>query len=839
MINRDTTGTSAPLVDNSIKNQNITTNALRLLTVGVSAVLLSACVSSGGGGGGGEDGGGGGKGATSLGAYKYLTNPTTGYDRPDRHKFTGDKSHMGAIGMNKNVPKTLSGKGYKIGILENGDVYKNDEYNDFKTGLKYKVGSSCTYKGVTYTDIDCNYEGIDKVGTTMDPLTDHPHVVSAFMRQVAQEADILPYMGLDPQKSIMDHANDKEVLAMNFSMGRGLGQPIWVCPDGVSSCDASSAVKYGSRVDKHGTPTGVSNANDYTQHSLTDDQIETLRKGLAGFNVGGKDFYDKNYSGLKQFINDKALINSSTYNKYHDYTILVQAAGNENAKHDISVSLGYYVGGIEKLALSVASFNHSNIDAEHGKHSSFSNGCGILRTMCLAAPGNQVPYKFKFPSMGSSGATRQADGTSFSAPIVTGAFALLKQRFPPLTTREIRERILWTASHKLVGDKNLKNKSGSAVNPTIRYNHPTIAGKYKFLSNEFGHGALRIDLAVNPVGVPKYILKGVSLRDKTSIPVGEYGLYTSKAFGGGITKALSDHKVTVFDDLDAPFTTSLSAIAQRGYAPHTPNVYIQKKNDFNYQYMTLDNRVSFVPRGVSHTQAIKSGFYAVPQNQGDLLGEHLNYSGESKGVKTTLSTSLNKRNFAYTTAKKITVGGIDITPQHQVLWETGALLGTSGRGAAKFKGHSVNNFLSLDLIAKDGNTHYGLQATKGYTQVHGLQDSMVKLPKNIQTQSMNAYALHKGQHEQNTGFGIMMPLRVTHAKATLNYVTARDKRKNLTYNQTNVSLAPKGKQINYELFHSLPYQQGTLRFGGLYMHDKDHKQNNNQWQMGLSMKWDF
>lgn len=74
---------------------------------------------------------------------------------------------------------------------------------------------------------------------------------------------------------------------------------------------------------------------------------------------------------------------------------------------------------------------------ESGTISSFSNGCGAARTWCLAAPGENLTL--------NTGNSRGLDGTSFAAPMVSGALAVLKSRFPDMPMEVIQAILLVSA----------------------------------------------------------------------------------------------------------------------------------------------------------------------------------------------------------------------------------------------------------------------------------------------------------------------------------------------------------------------------------------------------------
>ena len=72
----------------------------------------------------------------------------------------------------------------------------------------------------------------------------------------------------------------------------------------------------------------------------------------------------------------------------------------------------------------------------NGEISSFSNGCGEARNWCLMAPGEDL-------AIGPGG--RSLSGTSFAAPMVSGALAVLKSRLPSMPMEVVQAALLFSA----------------------------------------------------------------------------------------------------------------------------------------------------------------------------------------------------------------------------------------------------------------------------------------------------------------------------------------------------------------------------------------------------------
>ena len=79
-----------------------------------------------------------------------------------------------------------------------------------------------------------------------------------------------------------------------------------------------------------------------------------------------------------------------------------------------------------------------------GELSGFSNGCGAAKLWCITAPGEQLAVGFKTDQK----TTLTLQGTSFSAPIASGALAVLKSRMPAMPMEAVLAVMLTSAEPK-------------------------------------------------------------------------------------------------------------------------------------------------------------------------------------------------------------------------------------------------------------------------------------------------------------------------------------------------------------------------------------------------------
>ena len=241
---------------------------------------------------------------------------------------------------------------------------------------------------------------------------------------------------------------------------------------------------------------------------------------------------------------DRGILVWAAGNYRPDYNPLEPDKGSQPTSPELLNGLQAIVPELRGHSVSVVGLQ------QDGTISSFSNYCGIAANWCIAAPsvciagpgafvpGNNVRYsnpslqgRFNCNTFSlDSPNYLRAHGTSFAAPIVSGALALIIEAFPGMGNTWAVSRMLQTA--------NKTDYSGS----------PGFGADYSE-SYIYGQGLLDIGAAVTPVGgiglaVPSGRLE---LPDLTSLLVDRTGLLQ------GLVSTLTGMDLIALDDLGAPF----------------------------------------------------------------------------------------------------------------------------------------------------------------------------------------------------------------------------------------------------------------------------------------------
>ncbi|MCQ2581626.1 MAG: S8 family serine peptidase [Alphaproteobacteria bacterium] len=187
-------------------------------------------------------------------------------------------------------------------------------------------------------------------------------------------------------------------------------------------------------------------------------------------------------------------------------SIFIFAAGNQGMTESSALSaLPIAVEGLQGHFINVVAF-----DTKSNTLASFSNQCGITQDYCIAAPGENL----------ATDTNKYLNGTSFAAPIVSGAVAILQEKFPYLNSNQITEILLRTAT--------------DLGTPGI--------------DEIYGWGLLNLDQATKPVGEMSVAISGRIVQRLVTANV-------TPAIAESIAK--SGAKMAAFDEYGRSYTQNL------------------------------------------------------------------------------------------------------------------------------------------------------------------------------------------------------------------------------------------------------------------------------------------
>ena len=482
---------------------------------------------------------------------------------------------------------------------------------------------------------------------------------------------------------------------------------------------------------------------------------------------GGIEGYSE--SGLRN--NYTSTIEVLAQEEQEDKTILVWAAGNAGNR-DIGRAtssspeiLAGLVARIEELqghSIAVVSIE------KDGNIADFSNHCGIARDFCIAAPGKYVGVASKGNNLWSL-----ANGTSFSAPLVSGSLAVMKQLFRgQLSNEQLVTRLFDTAKD-----------DGIYADHAI-----------------YGHGLLDLGAATKPWGEPGFMGIGQST-SATGTPMTASSLAAGPALGDALSHALGSQDVAAFDTLGAPFWFDTGAFTVA--APGT--TVAARLQEFLYPV----HRQPIPQTWQFHLQeaapALETGHLALANG-----ASRLTMVGP-QGISAAFFQGVQQRPSALVlswTPEPLPMLSIGVGYVH----EPESLLGSQASGT--FGQLSAETaFLSAGL-----NTTAGRWTLAAVGEVGAVQPSVASGPwiDHISSLTTSAFRLQAGRTFDNSNalrLSLSQPLRVDHGAAVFSLPTGRTQDGVVTGTSFSSPLAPSGQQLDLTATLAMPLAAGDLSLG--------------------------
>lgn len=165
-----------------------------------------------------------------------------------------------------------------------------------------------------------------------------------------------------------------------------------------------------------------------------------------------------------------------------------------------------------------------------------SSSCLQAARWCMVADGYWV-------AASDNGGYAGGTGSSFAAPQVSGALALLAEAFPSLTPHQLRARLLASADNDFVGFTSIGQVD--------------LGGGFLHeYSEEFGHGFLDIRAALLPIGQTT-----LAVGDGETVKTQDFAFGTGGAMGDAVQRGLDGIDLTVNDELGGDFDVAAKSFA--------------------------------------------------------------------------------------------------------------------------------------------------------------------------------------------------------------------------------------------------------------------------------------
>ena len=727
-----------------------TRGSLRCVYICLFNVLLLALTACGGGGGGGDNGIRGDSvimarvlGTTSVTDFsvtKLSTEPNRQNTLPRNPNGVSEyrtSPHLSTIKANAAYAQGLSGKGVTIGISDDAIDLSHPE---FYTKIIDYDQSSFYELGMDGYDMDKSHgTQVTSIAAGAYNRSDNGMMGVAYNANIdiiARPADGFYTDG--GWSAIYRYFTERETPVVNISSG--LLNTINQIPTG--------------------DPPRAPFSDPVNTLTLTDEQIGLLTDFVNGL-------YPTIIAALR--ANSKS--------------VFVYAAGNDRsgngALHPIlSSSFAVLFPELQNRVLVV-------VNADLDGIADNSHRCGVTKAFCLGAPGESIL------SATNGGGYRRSSGTSLSAPLVSGAIALLMEHFArqSMTSRQVAARLLATANDTFTG----------------------------YDENEVGQGILDIEAALAATGTTSLIATNGALS-----PLASTTLTLPAAFGDALQH--TSHTLTFFDSLKTAFLTPLTnhLTFRRTLTLDTllqqPSLTLTNNEQPN-PYFALLNQPSLTHTLPTHHENLRIALSAVKPGN--------NQQQNKWGVSLRYKPTDNLR---------ADIGYSD---------EGNHMLGSHGSHALAFQPqHTLYGNLNA-RYALSLDTH--LQATAFISQSTSSPQphSIIRALSPIISTAFDVRLTHRNALNQNDQlrWRVHQPLKVEHGAMTLHYATWRNATQ-LLYGTQTLDLTPSSRALHFAVDYETPFvahiPRSTLTLSAAYVKDPNHSRyNKNTWLAAVRLHVPF
>ena len=487
--------------------------------------------------------------------------------------------------------------------------------------------------------------------------------------------------------------------------------------------------------------------------------------------------------------------------------------------------------------------------------------CGATAEYCIGADGYNINGAAYYTSS-SFYVTGGTSGTSFVAPQISGAVAIMAEAFPSQTPEQWTDRLLASADNSFfTASGNVEFANGI----THAYN------------TEFGHGILDIEAALKPITssrMAESILIGANVESASVHRLSDTSVNTNSIFGDSITRSLKGKKGYFYDALYGAFEYSFDNHLVTEKPKRISNLEnFLDENKFksfsapvdnsetmlNYSFIVDDNNYLVPEEGISYSVSnnnynlntsynypldINLGYVSSDDidtfnNNENILLPYLTSRDNSYNMSSNIfknkntninlgymqtedKFSLDKKGYvlSYVNLKKDNAILVGITT------ENGGFLDNKFNGAFSLdENDNPTNFIGFRQNAKFGKNELMFVSSYGSTKVSTSPNSLITNIDNVNTTSFSANLSRKEllNKKDRLIFSISQPQRVEYGLMTYLVPKLNDKDGTLNYNQHETKLKPSGRQIDFALDYIINLSEKmNLSFQGKLIDDFSH-----------------
>lgn len=448
--------------------------------------------------------------------------------------------------------------------------------------------------------------------------------------------------------------------------------------------------------------------------------------------------------------------------------VVVFALANDPATSQVEIMEGLPLlrpsleAGWLAVGNAVPTFNNTRVTSAQMQ----SADCLQAARWCLVADGS-----WQAATAASNSSYGFSIGSSFAAPQVAGALAILAEAFPKLTPHQLRLRLLASADNSFFTHTNTL-----AITSTFSHGY----------NSKYGHGFLDLRAALLPIGQTS-----MRMQDGTAHVVPQPLVVSGAAIGDAVERSLGSIEVAVTDSLEGGFRMP-APVLSAGAAPRP------LADGLLVKAMTTDlTRSRAAP-----VKALSAPFDA-------FTGQTMDFASPDGGLSGAVlvpSPGSGAESFGLSMKQALVEGPVRVDVGMKIARDEGVL----GLGAAD-AGLPASDLVALRLGLSSEAADGGFFSISGETGVADLGSPAYL--SNVSSARFSSVDMTFGKREVFTkgdrvSFGVSMPMAVTSGRAEMVLPVVRSSGAT-AFEPVALNLAPSDRQVDLSIGYQRPIGNGV------------------------------
>jgi len=600
-------------------------------------------------------------------------------------------------------------------------------------------------------------------------------------------------------------------------------------------------------------PTHWANATDNASSAVVQNnswginyQIDTLQSDISSnswtnaYGIAQK-FHSSGYTANEASAN--AYI--TALNNFQDHGVIVYALSNTTSytDADFQAALPVLFSNLEEAWITAVNVEITGSSGNE-TYTRKSAPCGSTAKYCLGADGYQI-VGAAYDDSNTSSYWAGVSGTSFVAPQISGAIAVLAEAFPNHTPAELTDRLLASADNTFFSH-----------DAAITFGNGVDHG----YDDEFGHGILDIYAALNPITSSSYtrIYTGKSTEVGEEYQIGDSKLLASNSFGDSLQRGLIGEVGYTYDDLGGGFKYDMSyhvdlAPRKQPLINLSSELASLSSPLINEKHPYLSQNIDTLITVGTSSLPVQSFFNSNINSSINLSDYQNSYLGSGEGgIGVGVSYQLpNSRLLLGATvpvkehtgqtigSRKTIVSSLEygdpsvqsVTLMAGLSEDKDTLLGSTGANAFSLSGAKATTTFTALKAQKHLLDNFSLtgMATLANTNMTSPSNSFVDSASDVKSSSVALIANMKNlTDDDQLSLFVNQPNRVDDGSMAIKIASLADSNRNISQNIKHIDLESSSRQLNYGLSYRKDLNE-NLAFSVKHIitNNLNHRQDSN------------